>query len=160
MAMNVCMFVCSLSPLPFMGRSGPNLAGTSGTGVESSLRHWFPWQPTCCHGNQQMWFFMARSQLLFDVTLAMTSGWRHKWCHIANGIMGDVTMTIASWKHHSKSALVSRIQRGRALFWTNLQLKTLDFCQFSRWESGWEPHWQCASIFNNIYPFLIFSKYF
>ena len=28
-----------------------------------------------------------------------------------------------------------------------LQLKMLHFCQFSRWESGWEPHWQRASIF-------------
>ncbi len=77
-------FGCHLTPPPFLGQWAPNLAERSGVAAESSLIHWFPWQPNGCRhiqksplssciglmvGNSYMWSLLGHSSLLIEKEL-------------------------------------------------------------------------------------------
>ena len=122
----VCVFVCSGSPPAFMDWLAPNLTGRLGAGTERTLRYWFPWQLICCHANQKMWLLMP----VQDFSGAQHWLWRYEMMsHITVDIKGDITIAVASWRHHGKPVMVSWCLGASALFWATWWLEALSLCQ-------------------------------
>ena len=132
------MFVCVLSPLAFMDWSAPNLAGKSGIGTENTSRDPFPWKPVCCHGNHGDFYGQIRIVVGYNIANDVT----------IDDVTSPVTSWITSprqWRHGNTmtSLLVQVFSSGHLEFGDGW--KCYICVSLCRWESGWEPHWQCAS---------------